>query len=294
MDNLSILSNLWDDEIDSVDCDTLRKSLNRVHRSAVLKWLFESLELLHIEDRVFFTTAMLADRFCAHAVSNNRPLEGSELQLVILASLCCSLKTVECTLDLPIREFLEHVSGGHVEPRTIFQKETEILQALNWNVITQSLCVFIDSFYYALTFNSTTSPTLEQACVQSPMPQWALKQSNLARFLLFLSVFDTDWLHSRKPSVLAAACILTSAYTLLEHEHNISMDNVGTILIHSKWIEKDDDLDFLVAETIHYWHRSLSNDAIAGILALYQTSEKNNVAQIRPPRLISRLSSSGA
>ena len=149
VDKLSVLSNLWDTELDSVNPSSLSLSINKAHRNSVLKWLFESLQLLKVEDRVFFASVMLADRYCSRAPLRRR-LEGSELQLIILSSLCCSLKCVESSLDLSVKAFLEHVSGGHVDPKDIFASESRILQALDFNAFSPSPSVYLESFYFAL------------------------------------------------------------------------------------------------------------------------------------------------
>ena len=291
MDKLHILSNLWDANLDSVDVATLSRRLNESHRGSVLKWLVESLDLLKIDDRVFFATAILADQFAVSRPISSPALEASELQLVILASLCCSLKTVDCLLDASIRDFLDHVSGGHVEPKTIFEKEALILETLNWNVITQSPSVYIESFYYALLCDKEVeSLVLEQATKSSALPEWAEKQFFFSQFLLYLSVFQINWFHNQKPSVLVSACILTSMYVIPDYEDRYTLSQIGSLLRNCGWITNNDIYD-LIHSTIANWEKALSDPSISSILTLFSTPKKMHVSHIRPPR---RLLSSGA
>ena len=287
MDSLCIFSKLYDQEIDSIDIGSFHSNVNLSHRSAVLKWLFESLELLKVGDKVFFGTVLLADKFCS-ICQTKRILEGSELQLVILAALCCTLKAVDSSIELSVKAFLEHVSGGHVDPRDIFATEAKILQSTDFNAFTPALSVYIESFYYAFTLPSETGKAnpLEQRYPSNDVPEWALKQQQLALFLLFISVFNMQRLHSRRASELVSACIITSALTLVNvaDAAGPSLDDVVSALVRCGWINKASDVAILVAEVTSFWKQSLvePSDAIRSVIAAFDSPERRRVSRINP------------
>ena len=288
MDSLRILSNLWDLQIDGVDVHALGSNVNSSHRNAVLKWLFESLELLKVGDRVFFATVLLADRFCV-TFQPRRLLEGSELQLVILSALCCSLKVVDSSLELTVKAFLEHVSGGHVDPRDIFATEAKILQALDFTTFHPSLSTFIESFYYAITLPPSLegkAHPLEQPYPPHELPGWALKHQQLAVFLLFLSVFDFKHLHTRRPSELVSACIITSGLALTSETDPAApnLDEISTLLFRCKWIDQATDVALLVAELTTFWKGCLEepSEATRSVFSLFDTPERLHVSRMNP------------
>ena len=294
MENLCILSNLWDPTLDAVPTNGLSASINRSHRNSVLKWLFESLDLLKVEDRVFFATIMLADRYCSR-LPGRRRLEGSELQLVILSSLCCCLKVVESSLDLSVKAFLEHVSGGHVDPKDIFATESKIIQSLDFNTFTPPLSVYLESFYFALTQPAVHAGPLEQPVKPSPLPTWAVKQYNLALYLLYLVVFDTDMLHSHRPAEVAAGCILTSAFTLIDERGEFEFEVVIDGLIRAGWIDQSVDIAAVISEMTRYWRKTVAeqSDLVDSIKSLFDNKDKFFVSRIVPKSLEQRRGSGG-
>lgn len=281
METLTILSRLWDPNHDKVVCSDLSGNINTAHRSSVLKWLFESLDLLRIEDRVFFATVMLADRYCA-LVAPRRKFEGSELQLIILSALCCSLKVVESSLDLSVKAFLEHVSGGHVEPKDIFATESKILQALDFNTFTPSLSVYLESFYFVLMNPVKSVGPLEQDAGISTLPSWASKQYYLSLYLLYLVVFEVDLLHSRKPCEVVSACILASAITCFDDRRDI--DKLVDALFQAGWISETCDISELVSEISTLWMRATNqkSEIVQSIVHLFDTKEKHFVSRLYP------------
>lgn len=264
----------------------LSSNVNTVHRNAVLKWLFESLELLKIGDTVFFGTVILADQFCAR-YKPTRVLEGSELQLVILSALCCSLKVVDSTLELSVKAFLEHVSGGHVDPRDIFATEAKILETLDFDAFNPPLCLLIESFYHFLTIprvRETTYP-LEQSYPPRMLPEWASRHQQLAVFLLILSVFDVKHLYSRRPSELVSACIITSELTLQsDHDAAPNLDDIVSVLIRFEWIDRNSDVALLVAEVTTFWKECLEapSEAISSVFSVFDSPERLHVSRITP------------
>jgi len=307
MDSLRTLqtASFW--QVETVNAEVLSDRINSQHRSAVLKWLFESLSLLNIEDRVFFSTVSIADRYCAQlshrSITNNTPVEGSELQLIILSALCCSLKAVESSLDLSVKSFLEHVSGGHVLPRDIFATESTILLALDFNVFSPSLSVYLESFYFTLSRSSTemTSGPLEQPASPRPLPNWALQQYNLALFLLYLIVFDIGTLHAARASLVVSACILTSAFTLCDEKLSaLEFQTIVDALIEAEWIEVNrHNVTVIVRHMVRFWKRMSSDngEVFRSVSALFDSDEKLRVNRIAPPRHIAghdaKIASSG-
>jgi hypothetical protein len=277
-----------------VNSSLLTGRINVNHRASVLKWLFESLALLNIEDRVFFSTVQIADRYCvnmAHRhVSTSNAIEGSELQLIILSALCCSLKIVESSLDLSVRAFLEHVSGGHVDPRDIFSTETKILTALDFHVFSPSLSLYLESFYFTLSRSSSemTSGPLEQPATLRPPPKWASRQYSLALFLLYLVVFDIETLHAVRPPLLISACVLTSAFTLTDGDINgIEVRTISDALVEAEWLDtKIHNVAYIVRHMVRFWKRvATDKDPIfLSVSALFDCDDKHRVNRISPPR----------
>lgn len=287
MISLSILSNLWEKSLDSVDSIALNARINTTHRESVLKWLFESLDLLHVPDGVFFASVVLADRYSSK-VESRRRLEGSELQLVILSSLCCCLKTVDASIDLSVKAFLEHVSGGHVDAKDIFQTEAKLLQALEFNAFTPCLSVYVDSFYNALCLDRADAGPLEQRTDTRPLPEWAQKQRYLTLFLLYLCVFDIERLHSQSPAELTATCILTSAYICSNQDRTPSeapeWERIVENLVSAGWVQGTSDLATQISDLIVFWQEAVdkSTDAVESCIKLFDCKERFHVSRISP------------
>ncbi len=288
------LLNSYDERVDRVDVKCLARTINTDHRNAVLRWLMESLDVLKIEDRVYFSTLSLADRYCSRVTGRwDLRYEGSELQLVILASLCCALKTTECSLDLSIKAFLEHVSGGHVSCKDIFGAETRLLQLLDFNVFGPSVVVYLESYFFQLMNDSKgeekSSCPIEQAPVdKSLLPPWTQQQYYISLFLLYLFSLDVTLFYVfRHPSVLVSACILTAAFNMqladVQHElpHAIAkLSNLGFV------DPRRDNLEALVRDVSILWAAKLEvadeDPSIASVMKLFDTKERMYASKIVP------------
>ena len=291
MKGLSALSRLSCASDIRVDSAQLVRKINKSHRNSVLKWLFESLEILRVEDSVFFSTVVLADRYCAQT-SLSRRLEGADLQLVILASLCCCLKIVESSVDLSVKAFLEHVSGGHVDSKDIFQTEAKILRAINFDAFVPSYSEYITVFFNMLCQRpvSTDFP-LEQELPSSLMPEWARKQKDMALFLLYLTSLDTDRLHSRSPGRLAASCILTSVWIVRTFDRSSlacagpDVPSIAKNLIATGWIESNADVHRMIEDTTLFWEGCVSkqSEATQSLVRIFSTPQRSGVSQLSPP-----------
>jgi hypothetical protein len=280
MERLRILSNLWNVELDSVDSTSLSSKISKAHRISVLKWLFESLDLLKVDDSVFFSTVMLSDRYCSRAPVRRR-LEGADLQLVILAGLCCSLKTVDSSIDLSVKAFLEHVSGGHVESKDIFQTEARILEALCFNTFSPPLNVYLESFYEVL-WQSTPSGTtpLEQETSRSSLPKVLDEQKQFALLVLYILVLDIERLHAMCPAELISTCILISAHMVRSDKWDIKTIELG--LFEAGWLGTDVDVSSVVMDTASYIKASMANpsEAVEAVLRIFGSKERLNVAKL--------------
>jgi hypothetical protein len=276
MNRLTILSNLHADTGFAVDPGELCRKINKTHRNSVLKWLFESLDLLRVEDSVFFCAVLLADRYCYQS-SVRRKFEGADLQLVILASLCSSLKIVESSIDLSVRAFLEHVSGGHVEAKDIFQAEARVLQSLNFNAFSPPLSIYLDSFYDMLLEESPPQGPLEQEIRRTSMPEWAKQQKQFALLLLYLSVLDIDWLHSHPPSELISRCILTSSDMRNNGlDGSKRLEEIALRLVEVNWLDPSSDILCIISETGEFYRRLVSkpSEAVESILKIFGSRER--------------------
>ena len=290
--------------IESVDVRSLTDFINTEHRSAVLKWLFESLELLKIEERVFFSTVVLADRYCAKAGSvptESKPrIEGTDLQLIILSSLCCSLKSCESSLDMSVKGFLEHISGGHVNPRDIFVMETKLLTCLDFQVFGPSYSVYLESFFYVLSRTSIESQSspLEQPQTLRPLPEWAARHLSLSLFLLYLAAFHVETLHAVRPPLLVSACILTAAFTLSDQRiESIEFQTILEALVEAEWLDtQTHDVAFIVRHMARFWKRApaeIGEPVYKSICNLFDTDKRFHVSKISPPRVGSDIVTSG-
>lgn len=299
----------YDERMDRVDVKCLMRTINTDHRNAVLRWLMESLDLLKIEDRVYFSTLLLADKYCAKITGRwDVRYEGSELQLVLLSSLCCALKTTECSLELSIKSFLEHVSGGHVTCKDIFTAETRLLQILDFDVFAPSVAVFLEAYFFdlvkehlkieGLASQGPPCPMEQKPVDKSTLPPWTQQQYYISLFLLYLFSLDVGLFHSfRHPSVLVSACILTAAFNfqLAEVQHEFP----ATIAKLTKlgFIDpRRDNIDALVRETNNLWVAKLElaeeDSSIAGVKKLFD-SEKRMYASKIIPRQIRPFGASG-
>jgi len=289
---------------ETVDVRALSSFINTEHRAAVLKWLFESLELLTIEERVFFATVVLADRYCARVAAEHRDrprsIEGSDLQLIILSSLCCSLKSCESSLDMSVKGFLEHISGGHVNPKDIFVMEAKLLSCLDFHVFNPSFSVYIESFFYVLsrtTIESLSSP-LEQPQSVRPLPDWAAMHYYLSLFLLYLIAFHVETLHAVRPPLLVSACILTAAFTLSDKKlESIEFQTILEALVEAGWVDSQThDVSFIVRHMTRFWKRApdeIGEAAYKSICNLFDTDQRHHVSRINPPRVGSDVITSG-
>ena len=281
MNRLTILSNLQADTCETVDPTELCRKINKTHRNSVLKWLFESLDLLRVEDSVFFCTVLLADRYCF--LSNvRRKFEGADLQLVILASLCCSLKIVESSIDLSVKAFLEHVSGGHVEAKDIFQAEARVLQSLNFNAFSPPLSIYLDSFYDMLSDESPPLGPLEQEIRRSSLPDWVKQQKQFALLLLYLSVLDIDWLHSHPTSQLICRCILTSS-DMMDNglDGSKRLGEIVDRLVEVNWLDSSSDVSRMISETGDFYSRLVAkpSEAVESILKIFSLRERSHASK---------------
>lgn len=285
---MDTLLNSYNETHDSVDLQSLSRTINLEHRNAVLKWLMESLDLLKIEDRMYFSTLTLADRYCSRVRGRwELRYEGPELQLVLLASLCCSLKTTESSLTLSVKSFLEHVSGGHVSCRDIFAAETRLLQLLDFNVFTPSVVLYLEGYYYQVGKTEPGGPLEQNDASQLP-PQWIREQYNIALFLLYLSSLHIHIIHGyRHPSVLASACILTAAFNLqlADVQHELpqaiaSLSNMGLI------DREKDDVERLVRDMSDLWRTSVESapqdPGVAAVFNLFGSDKRMNTSKISP------------
>ena len=290
MERLRILSNLASASSGILDSHELSRKINRTHRNSVLKWLFESLDLLRVEDSVFFATVLLADRYCCR-VDLNRKLEGADLQLVILASLCCSLKVVDTSVDLSVKAFLEHVSGGHVDPKDIFQTEARLLKALEFDAFIPSLSDFVTSFYEALCDDcSCTKSPLEQELAKIQLPYEVMKQQEMAKFLLYLTVLDVERLHSMTLPRLVAGCILSGAWivnTSMNYtrspEAAFQVSTIADCLVDAGWLCESDDCLSIIHETTAFWEDMVGKptDAVDSLKRLFGSKEKLEVSKLK-------------
>jgi hypothetical protein len=277
--DLKFLNYHGDDRPHIIGARALSYNINRSHRNSVLKWLFESLELLKVEDRVFFATVILADRYCSRLRCKTK-LEGSELQLIILSCLCCCLKTVESSLDLSVKAFLEHVSGGHVDSKDIFHTESEILEALNFDVFAPSLSVFLESFFLFLSNSMNVAGPLEQSSEKAQISPDLRKQYFLSLFLLFLVVFEPDVLYSASLSEIVSGCILVSASTLDSENFNSTV----RILLNFEWMQASSDMSSTMNLISKLWERVSQDksEVSLSIKALFDCEAKFFVSRMIP------------
>ena len=302
MESLRILKRSHGQYGEAVDIQTITAHVNTEHRAAVLKWLFESLELLKIEERVFFASVLIADRFCARStqLSATRRIDGSDIQLIILSALCCSLKSCESSLDMSVKGFLEHISGGHVNPKDIFVMETKILSCLDFHVFSPSYSVYLESFFYVLSRTSieTLSSPLEQSQSQRPLPEWAAKKYYLSLFLLYLVAFHVETLHAVQPPLLVSACILTAAYTLSDQRiDSIEFQTILEALVEAEWLDpQTHDVAFIVRHMTRFWKRApfdIGEATYKSICNLFDTDQRYHVSKISPPRMGTDIVTSG-
>lgn len=287
-----------------LDTKSLISTINTEHRKSVLKWLFESLELLKIEERVFFASLVLADRYCASVnlrqTSVPRRIEGSDLQLIILSALCCSLKSCESSLDMSVKGFIEHISGGHVNLSDIFNMETNILSGLDFNVFNPSYPVYLESFFYVLSrtpIDSALSP-LEQPCVARTFPEWAAKKYYLSLFLLYLAAFHVETMYAVKPPLLISACVLTASFTLGDQTiESLEFQTIQEALVEAQWLDPEiHDVAFIVRHMSRFWKCAavdIGEEVFSSICRLFDTDNRYHVSRISPPRIGSDIVTSG-
>lgn len=298
MDRLRILSSLSSATSESVDAGQLLRKINKGHRNSVLKWLFESLDLLKVEDSVFFATVLLSDRYCCK-LAHSRRLEGADLQLVILASLCCSLKVVDSSVDLSVKAFIEHVSGGHVDAKDIFMTEARILRLLNFDAFVPSLSEFVTSFYEMLLENkSTTSSPLEQEVRRMQLPAIIRRKREMSIFLLYLTVLDVERFHSMDLPTLVSSCILSGAWIVSSSRNRASTEEIAREvspiadgLIHGGWLSEQEDFLGIIQETVAFWEVTMSkpSEAVTSLKRIFGSNDRCEVATItlNDPRIMS-------
>jgi hypothetical protein len=290
MERLRTLSKLAKLSDVGVDSQVLSQKINRTHRNSVLKWLFESLDLLKVEDSVFFATVSLSDRYCSHA-SLSRRLEGADLQLVILASLCCCLKVIDSSVDLSVKAFLEHVSGGHVDAKEIFKAEARILKVINFDAFLPSMPEYISGFYDILFSDMKCSEgPLEQPVRRHILPASMVQRRDMATFLLYLFSLDIDRLHSSHQTALVSNCILASSW-IIDGEGcgepmdvTVSVDSVARKLEEIGWIDARMNVAAAIDETVSFWEACLRkpSEASQSIFRIFSSPSRSRVSTLAP------------
>ena len=304
MESLRSLSNSCGSGKATCDPKTIMSNINTEHRRSVLKWLFESLDLLKIEERVFFASVVVADRYCVSGYLRqpdaSRRIEGSDLQLIILSALCCSLKSSESSLDMSVKGFIEHISGGHVNVKDIFNMETNILRGLDFDVFNPSYPVYLESFFYVLSrtpIDTEFSP-LEQSSVSRPFPGWAAKKYFLSLFLLYLAAFHVETLYAVNPPLLISACVLTATFTLGDQRlDSLEFQTILEALVEAQWLDTEThDVAFIIKHMSRFWQRAageIGEDAFKSICRLFDTDDRHHVSRVPPPRIGSDTVTSG-
>jgi hypothetical protein len=274
-----------------VDSSQLGRKINKSHRNSVLKWLFESLDLLRVEDSVFFGTVSLSDRYCARTGLSRR-LEGADLQLVILASLCCCLKIVESSVDLSVKAFLEHVSGGHVESKDIFQTEAKILRAIDFDAFVPAHSEYVTTFFNMLCRKPLPADApLEEESARPAIPEWARKQRDMAMFLLYLLSLDVDRLHAMSAPKLAASCILTGVWIVKTFDKSAAsndgpdVQDIAKNLIACSWIETSADIHRMIEDTTLFWEGCVNkqSEATQSLVRIFASPQRSCVSSLLPP-----------
>jgi hypothetical protein len=193
---------------------------------------------------------------------------------------------------MSVKGFLEHISGGHVDPKDIFAMETRILTSLDFHVFSPSYSVYLESFFYVLSRTSaeSLSSPLEQSHSRRSLPEWAARNHSLSLFLLCLVAFHVETLHAVRPPLLASACILTAAFTLSDQRiDSIEFQTILEALVEAEWLDTQvHDVGFIVKHMSRFWKRAsldIGEAAYKSVFNLFDTDQRFHVSRISPPRL---------
>lgn len=167
-------------------------TLPRGLRAQLYIWMFQTFDVLGLDDALVHGIALTIDRFCA---SLDCALPQSSLECMLLAAACTEFKTdgfSDCA-DGAWKRILLHMSQGRVPLLEILRFECELLRRLGYVVGLPTPLSFLRSLGVRM-----------RGEVQAP--NWL----GLASCLLELALLDPDAQHGSSHAILAAAALSSS------------------------------------------------------------------------------------
>ncbi|CAK9007868.1 unnamed protein product [Durusdinium trenchii] len=169
--------------------------IGAVERALAVDWLLQTCQAMSFPEVVAFAAISLLDRYL-ETLHTAIPLE--QMQVVTLAVTCTALKLHGLgEVPVPLRDVLVHLGQYNVPIKQIFQKEREVLDALDFDVSAPTVMDTLG----LLAFRCTTA-SKEMGCGLCAACGDTVWQ--LAEFFLHLAARKVELYYEYPPTALAA------------------------------------------------------------------------------------------
>jgi hypothetical protein len=276
--------------IHAIKAEDLAKNVNLEHRRKVVSWLVKAFHVVNFDDAILFGCVQLADRYL---VGSGKYVSGSQLQGVVMACLCTTLKLQTAdSLTYSVPTLLAHITHNQITLDRVLRVEREVLAGVDFSVTVPTSQNFLDTLAVrciglGVAWDGlATAPPLE-AVVGGPA-EARPKFWHLADFFCQLTLLKHEYC-SHLASMLASAALILSVWAL-EGPQPIKtalLEDIG-LLWNMKRKDEHAQMQALVTELQEEWRLAVTPrddqpQPTAPVIEKFSSADRHEVATLAVP-----------
>jgi hypothetical protein len=203
--------------------DFVRKhSFNSIMRITMIDWMLHIFNSYNSEPSSFFSAVHYFDTYIKNSRYN---IYDEDIHLIGISCIFIASK-MEDIIPLHLNQVTEKIAHNKFKPRTISNKEREILTTINWDLVIVNTYNFIRTYIYDFYINNIK--IFEKSNIKNYIKKLEYISIYLARMVCLEEKFCIF------PYSLKAVCIIVAAFDILcANSKNISEESE---FILKKWI----------------------------------------------------------
>jgi hypothetical protein len=274
-----------------VNAEMLAQNVNLEHRRKVVSWLVKAFHVVNFDDAILYGTVQLADRYL---VGCGKLVSGSQLQQVVMACLCTTLKLQTAdSLTYSVPTLLQHITHNQISLERVLKVEREILAGVDFAVTVPTIQNFLDCLAVRASgmavpaqWDGLATVPVHEAVVGGPA-EVRPKFWHLADFLAQLTILKHEYC-AHPSSLLASAALIVSVWALEAPSvvKSAVLEDIGQL-----W-RREDRLQSLVTALQEEW-RDADREGAEGsrsVVDKFNEKERHEVAKLPVPKLPIRFS----